>query len=441
MEYIYLLNIAISVLLLFWPVWFARTQLRLPMVNPFSITMMVTAPIELMRILVGPFFLISDGGLFDSGYQYAVLMASLLAFAQAAGVLFFFHYFKSMGAYRYVPFQTVTLGKRDLLRGSRFFLLVFCGALFALASAEYGVLNWIQNPRMGYQLYRTGQGHWYAIATSALSVSMLLAFLARPTAGYLLLNMLVYLFFGYFLGAKSALLSIFIFTLVFLWFVRWRHLGKLMLFGMPLLFGLLVVNLYLALGDAFQLVKIIGYFDHFMNAAVYYRSYLNNEIELFYGRVAISSLWTYVPRAWFPDKPTVYGILHVNEFFYPGRANLTHTPVFGGAVEQHADFGPLGVLVLGFFSSQAFLTGLLSYLIFRRPGLRFDRITMATVMLMLVQYAPSFGSFLPGGLYLLLLLGVLATLRMLRRSPRQAGNVRRNSRKAGALNNHETIQP
>jgi len=440
MTAIYFVNIVVAMLLLFWPVWFARTQLRLPWINPFSITMIVTVPIELLRLFIGPLFLI-DGGLFDTGYQYALLMASLLALMQATGAVFFFRYFRSSGVHRYLPFQQIVLGRGDSLRGARFFLLVFCGALLALASAEYGVLNWIQNPRMGYQLYRTGQGHWYALATSALSVSMLLAFLARPTAGFLLINMAVYLVLGYFLGTKTVLLSIFISTLVFLWFLRWRHLGKLMLVGAPLLFALLVVNLYLALGDGFQLGNIIGYFDHLRNAADYYRGYLNGEIELFHGQVAISSLWTYVPRALWPDKPTVYGILYINEIFYPGLAEISHTPIFGAGVEQHADFGPLGVVVLGFFSSQAILTGLLSYLIFKRPGIRLDRITLATVLLLLVQYAPSFGTFLPGGLYLLLLLGVLAILRVLRRSPRRAARSRRNSLQNGGLPASETTQP
>lgn len=415
---IYYLNLAASMLLLFWPMWFARTQLRLPWINPFSIVLMVALPVEVMKLYVGPLFIIEDG-LFDTGYQYALLMTNVLALMQAAGAVFFFRFSRSMGAHRYLPFQHVLFGRRDLRRGAWLFLLIFLAALFALASAEFGVLNWLQNPRMGYQLYRTGQGHWYALATSALSVSFVLAFLARPTAGHLLRNLIVYLVLGYFLGSKTVWLAIFTTTLVFVWFLRWRHLGKLILVGVPLFFVLLAINFYLAFDSGFELGSIIGYFDYYKNAADYYRAYLNNEVDLFHGQVAISSLWAYVPRAFWADKPVVYGMLHINEIFYPGLAELTHTPAFGGAVEQHADFGLPGVVVFGFFSSQAILTGVLSYFIFKRPGIRLDRITMATVLLFLVLYAPAFGSFLPGGLYLLLLLAVLAILRMLRRSPRR----------------------
>jgi len=418
--------------------WVSRAQLRLSWINPFSITLMVTIPVELMKLFVGPLFLI-DGGLFDTGYQYALLMASLLALAQAAGAVFFLRFAKTFRAHRYLPFQPILLGRRDMRRGALFFLLIFFVALFLLANAEFGILNWLQNPRMGYQMYRAGQGHWYALATSALSVSFVLTFLAHPTAGRLLRNMVVYIVLGYFLGSKGVLLTIFSATLVFLWFMRWRHLGKLMLAGAPLLFGLLIFNLYLALGNVFELGSIIGYFDYYKNAADYYRSYLNGEIDLFHGEVVMSSLWAYVPRAIWPDKPVVYGILHINELFYPGLAEIS-TPAFGGAVEQHADFGVLGVVIFGFFSSQAVLTGVLSYLIFKRPGVRLDRITLATVLLFLVQYAPAFGSFLPGGLYLLLLLVVLAILRMLRRSPRRMARSNRNLLQNGGPTPSETAQ-
>ncbi len=436
MVFIYYLNIAASVLLLLWPLWFARTQVRLPWINPFSIALMIAMPVELMRLFIGPLFLIEDG-LFDIGYQYALLMASLLALAQAAGAVFFFRFAKSFRAHRYLPFQQVLYGRKDMRRGAWLFLLIFLAALFALANAEFGVLNWLQNPRMGYQMHRAGQGHWYALAISALSVSFVLSFLAHPTAGRLLRNMVVYIVMGYFLGSKGVLLTIFSATLVFLWFMRWRHLGKLMLVGAPLLFGLLIFNLYLALGDVFELGSIIGYFDYYKNAADYYRSYLRGEIDLFHGEVIMSSLWAYVPRAIWPDKPVVYGILHINELFYPGLAEIS-TPAFGGAVEQHADFGVLGVVVFGFFSSQAILTGVLSYLIFKRPGVHLGRITLATVLLFLVLYAPAFGSFMPGGLYLLLLFGVLAILRVTRGSQRRAARYKQNS--SGALTASDNAQ-
>src|SRR5450830_1500114 len=82
----------------------------------------------------------------------------------------------------------------------------------------------------------------------------------------------------------------------------------------------LLFNLYLALADQFDLQAIFEYFDYYKNAADYYRGYLSGEINLFHGDVLLTSLWSYVPRGIFPDKPIVYGILHVNEIFFPGQA-------------------------------------------------------------------------------------------------------------------------
>lgn len=418
MTFFYYINITASVLLLFWPLWFARMQLRLPWINPFSIMLMTALPVDLMVLYGGPLSLL-DEGLLDIGYQYALSMTNVLTLAQVSGALFFFRLSKSVGAHRYLPFQRVLFESRDLRYSSRFFLLVFVFALFMLANEEFGVLNWLLNPREGYQLYRAGQGHWYALANSAIGVSFVLASLARPTASNLLYVMAFYLGLGYLLGTKGVLLAIFTTTIVFLWFLRWRHLGKLVLAGTPLVFGLMILNLYLAIGDGIELQSIVGYFDHFKNGADYYRSYLNHEVSLFHGEVVMSSLWAYIPRALWSDKPWAYGITLVNEIFYPGQAELTNTPAFGGAVEQFADFGPLGVVLFGFFSAKAILTGLLSYLIFWKPGLRFDSVTLSTVMLILVQYAPAFGNFLPAGLYLLQLFVILVLLRFLFRSHRR----------------------
>jgi len=373
---------------------------------------MITLPIDLMIVFCGPFWLI-EGGLFDIGYQYALFMNNIMTLAQVAGAFFFLSLSKLFCAYKYIPFKKVILGVKSLKYSSNIFFFLFLLNLLAVASAEFGVLNWLINPRQGYQLYRAGQGHWYILANSTLAVSFVLALLAKPNAKSMLLTTVVYLFFGYFLGSKSVLLAMFITTLVFLWFIRWHHLGKIVIIGTPIVFSLMILNLYLALGDGIELQSLVTYFDHYKNGADYYRAYLNHEINLFYGDVFFSSLWSYVPRAFYSEKPWVYGITIINEIFYPGQAELTNTPAFGGGVEQFADFGIFGVIIFGFFSSKAILTGIISDFIFRKPGTTLKHITLPTVMLMLIQYAPGFGGFLPSGLYILLLVMILLLLRIM----------------------------
>lgn len=414
LELTYIANLIAAFLLLLTPVWFSIRYLDLSAINPLTIVFAVNLPVQLMKLFFGPMTLI-EGGLFDEAYQFAVLMENVNILAQTAGMVFFYRLFASARIEKVLPFQRIPLDRKDLKRGEWLFLAVFLLVFYVMASAEFGLVNWLVNPRTGYQLYRVGQGHWYAIAISALAVAMVLACLSNPTPSNLLRVGFVYLALGYLLGSKGLLLNIFLTVLVFFWFIRWRHLMKLLVVGSIAIFLLMTFNLYLALSDGFELQSVVSYFDYYKNAADYYRDYLSGQLGLFYGDIAISSLWAYVPRTIWPDKPMVYGILLVNDIFFPGQAELTNTPAFGGAVEQFADFGVVGVLVYGFFSMQSISTAALSYLIYRRPGVDISRVTLLTVLLMIIQFSPSFGTFFPGILYAILLVLVVLGIKLTRR--------------------------
>lgn len=412
MTLLYVVNLIGAFALLFVPVWFSLRVLRLPMINPFSIILAISMPVHLLKLYAGPALLI-DGGIFDGAYQFALLMGNVLIVAQAFSLVFFYRLFALVHTERYLPFRRIVLNRSDLRRAEFMFVLGYLASIYLLASAEFGVLNWLENPRVGYQFYRTGQGHWYALAVSMLAVAMVLAGFADPRPRKIIRNGLFYLALGYLLGSKGMLLAIFYMTLISLWFVRWQHLKTLILWGSPPILLLLVWNLYLSI-DGFELQSIVSYFDHYKNAAAYYREYLTGSLPLFNGKIAETSLWAYAPRAIWPEKPHVYGILHVNEIFYPGQAELTHTPAFGGAVEQFADFGVVGVIIYGLLNTQSMSTALLSYLIFRHPGIDLQRITLASVLLIIVQFSPGFGTFLPGVFYVILLLLVATVIRVFR---------------------------
>jgi hypothetical protein len=413
MEALYTLNLLAGALLLFWPMWFSRRVLRLRGLDPFVITMLVGLPFQLARLFAGPWLLI-DEGLYDTGYQFALLMGNIQTLAQTLGLLLFYRFFAAARVEVYLPGQRVLLSNRDLVRGSKVFLVLFLVSFYLLASAEFGLVNWLMNPRLGYQLYRSGQGHWYALAMSSLSVSFVLRMMAQAGAGSAIGWALFYFAAALVLGSKGVLLAFFGCLLIFLWLQRWRHLSRLIVIGAPVVGAAMLGNLYMALNDAFDLVSILAYFDYYKIAADYYRGYLSGEVPLFDGQVALTSLWAYVPRAIWTAKPIVYGVLYVNEIFFPGQAELTNTPEFGGAVESFADFGVAGVVIFGLLGTKSMVLALLSYWLFRRPGLRFRPTTLASVGLVIVQFAPVFGQFFPGLLYLVLLLAVLAILHLLR---------------------------
>ncbi len=223
MTVVYVINIVAALVLPLWPIWFARREVGLTWLNPISISTAIGIPVQLMIIVGGPMALL-DGGLFHGGYQYGLLMANLLSSCSWPSAIVFFRLSDTLAMERFLPFQRVPLTPADLRRGAIFFLLVFAAAMYLLASAEFGVVNWILNPREGYQLYRVGHGHWYALATSALAASIALAFLGGGTVATVLAATGFYVVMGYFLGSKGVLLSIFATATIFLWFLRWRPL-------------------------------------------------------------------------------------------------------------------------------------------------------------------------------------------------------------------------
>jgi hypothetical protein len=407
---LYVANLLLAVTLLAVPLWFSRYYLRLPLINPLTIVMLVWLPMEVMRLLVGPPVLI-EGGYSSPGFQYAVLMTNLLTISQTAGTVFFFKLFAACRIERFLPFKSVPLPPKQLRRASWVFLGIFVFAFCLLASAEIGILAWLQNPRAGYQFYRAGEGHWYALSLSALSVMAMLAYFAKPVPSAILIKTLFFLSLAYLLGSKGAILAHFAASLVVLWFVGWRHVTKVFVLAAPLVFAALLYNLYLAYGDAFELQSVLSYFEYYKLGAVYYQSVLDGDIPLLHGQVFLSSFWAYVPRVFFSTKPVIYGVLYVNELFFPGAAEATHFPDFGGAVAEYADFGPAGVALFGFFRGQAILNAALYYLVFRAPRVQPRRLSLGAFLAVLALAGPNFGVFFPGLLYLMLLAAVAVTTR------------------------------
>jgi hypothetical protein len=408
MKLLYLTNLVAAYALFFYPAWFSVRFLKLHIINPFSIILAMHMPEHVMKLYAGPLLLI-EGGLFDQAYQFAVLMGNILMLLQAISLVVFYKIFILLHVERLIPFKQTVLKKIDMKRAEGLFLFACLISLCLLAHAEFGILNWILNPREGYQIYRVGHGHYYAIAISMLAAAMGVSAFVEKRPQKILCRGLFYLVLGYLFGSKGMLLAIGSSTLVFLWFVNSRHIIKSIILATVLVCLMMVWNLYMAIGS-FELLSVISYFDYYKNAADYYREYLSGSIKLFNGEVALTSLWAYVPRAFWPDKPFVYGIIHVNEIFFPGKAEMTVTPAFGGAVEQFADFGVVGVLVNGLFSLQSIQTALLSYLIFRNPRINVDRVTIASAVMIIVQFAPGFGTFLPGPYYFLMLIMVTAVI-------------------------------
>ena len=361
MDFLCLINLFFFVFLtIYYPIYISKS-LKLKLLNPITILVVVTMPIALFKAFFGPAYLLNDG-LFDKYYNFAILMANIqLIITLYVTIILFkifrsYHYSITNFLYKITPKWRIKRTKMFLV--SFVFLLLFLIS-FYLLSSTFGFINWILSPRTGYQYHRVGAGEYYAFALLFLSTSfsILLLFLRKNRSIYLF--SIVYIFFAWFLGSKHIMLNFCIYTITVLWFRNVDNLGKIIGYATPIIFIPMLLNF-----RRYDMSEIATYFDYYVNSAMYYKEYFSNGIDLFYGQIGLTDYWALVPRSLFPDKPYVYGFLLVNEHFFPGAAEATHTPAFGGPVPYFADFGLIGVIVYSFFNFQLWFQVFCYYIIF-----------------------------------------------------------------------------
>jgi hypothetical protein len=389
---------------MFAPFWWSRQLLHQGWINPVTLMVICMMPIDIFRLFVGQMFL--GNGLMSPSYQFAVLMTNL----QQSITLFLFVLASRLQITRGLPSLIPQLGKfspADLRRLSRLFFFLYLAAFLILAIRTGGVVSWLSDIRGSYIEKREGNGLFYAAAVSFLSISYFFEGVSNTRSQVFALRSLIYFCAIYVLGSKGFVLQFFIFSLII--FQRQGHvnMGRVLLTWLPAAFTLLLIN-FASQRENLDFSGIAEYFDYYPNAAMFYADYFRGAISLFQGKVMLTSLWEYVPRSFFPDKPFVYGILHVVEIYYPGGAESGNTPAFQGGVPQFADFGVPGVLFFALFNwiPLVYFAGL-RYALKSRFFLNHGPMTGRTIVICLLLFAPSFGSFLPLGLVIMLLLFIV----------------------------------
>ncbi|HEY8710583.1 MAG TPA: hypothetical protein VIM34_21605, partial [Burkholderiaceae bacterium] len=129
MNALYTVNIVVALLAQLWPLWFSKRFLKLPLFNPLTVVLMLDLPVQVMKLVGGPLVLI-DEGLFDVGYQMALLMGTVLTLSQVTGLVFFFKWFSVSGIHKRLPLANKLLSPKDLARACRVFLLLYAVSLY-----------------------------------------------------------------------------------------------------------------------------------------------------------------------------------------------------------------------------------------------------------------------------------------------------------------------
>ena len=221
-------------------------------------------------------------------------------------------------------------------------------ALMALSGAG---LLWITDTRTAYQLFRVGVGHWWLMYQWLLIAAFFLALFAHkhkrlPSLGLLSITF-IFAFLLNYSGSKAAVLSILVIALLYFhYFVKKirLHLAFISVFVSISIFlaQLIFSGVYDGVGSAFE------YFvDYFYTSALLI-SHIE-EIGHRYGEGLLTSLWFYVPRALFQDKPFEYGVTLIHQSLFPGMAEQSFTPGILPWALSYLDFGIFGVAIEGFF--------------------------------------------------------------------------------------------
>ncbi len=424
MELIFCLNLAFAIILIVAPIWWSRRLLHLEWLNPVSLVVISVLPVNLFRLFVGQVF--RGDGLMDPSYQFAVLMTNV----QQGIALTLVVFASKLQVVREMPRWLPRFGRYqqiDLRWFSRAFFLLYVAAFIILAMKTGGIADWLMNIRISYITKRDGNGLYYTAALNFLSISYFFQGVSSTSSWRFTLRSVAFIAAIYILGSKGFVLDFFIFYLIIILRQRKVRVGRVLLIALPVAFLLLLVNFFSQL-DVVELTSIAEYFEYYPNAAMYYADYFRGGIGLLEGKVFLTSFWEYAPRMLFPEKPYVYGILHIVEIYFPGGAESGNTPAFEGGVPQFADFGVLGVVFFAVLNLKPILyfAGL-RYTLMNGAFLQQGPMTGRAIIASLLLFAPAFGSFLPIGLLGLVLLFVIGHnkfIQMTKRAVKQASSHR-----------------
>lgn len=147
------------------------------------------------------------------------------------------------------------------------------------------------------------------------------------------------------LGSKNNILTLLVIGVVYYNFC----VKRISLFGFIVLVFLMVLAVL-------SLLLVQGAYPSLLEGTLYFRDYFDttaqvisrfDEFGFHYGRGWLSSLWFYVPRGLYPDKPYEYGVTLFHRVLFPGRSAKGHTPGLLTWSLAYLDFGVFGVFVNG----------------------------------------------------------------------------------------------
>lgn len=403
MNFLLIINFVCNIAFDIYYPFFVSKRFCLSRLNPITIVYFCAYPVIFMKKILSPMITL-DEGLYNRYFGYAIFVENIewiVCFIISGIFISLVKKYNFRRFFRFLPLS-INMNPAKMRKVAIAFFVFFTFFFILLSSHSFGFFNWLVNPRDGYQYHRTGVGGYYALARLMFSTFIGIYFIYIRGNVKLLMSFFVVLPICYLFGSKGYLLQVAIYLFVILWFRKFRYFKMFCLMLIPVSFIIM-----LSLLNPSNIEDIVEYFDYYQNTSMFYEAYLKGELPLYNGKLFLTDFWSLVPRALYPDKPYVYGFLHVNEYFYPGLAERTHTPAFGGPIAYFADFGIIGVVLASIFNIKLFIQ-LFSYkLIFSKDSYLSLVKDPLAVALLILQFAPSYLDFFVFPLNVILFLFVL----------------------------------
>ena len=255
--------------------------------------------------------------------------------------------YRGVGLLNLFPQFTMRLSKNARLYSKIFFFLGVA-LFFILAHFSGAGLLWLTDSRFAYQHYREGVGVYYILSQFSLYLSFIATLYVFSKRNFIIKSAILIVFFlfvFYFFGSKRSMI-----TILLIFIVYYHYNVKEFTYKILLTFFLGLVLVFIVLQGMYSnygLEKSVTYFNYFSSMATMVERIGDG---FMYGSALLSSLWMFVPRAFYDEKPTAYALGIVSEIVAPGS---TSNGNFVGTLPwalYYLDFGFIGVIFFGLIS-------------------------------------------------------------------------------------------
>ncbi|QNI37178.1 hypothetical protein [Edaphobacter albus] len=212
---------------------------------------------------------------------------------------------------------------------------------------------YLGDPRRIYALTRTGYGLWFFGSTTVTALAFVTyLFQKHKTVCSALSFYGICAALAYWHGSKGIIL-----TYALIWMLYRVYVGRKTISAFAAIVSLSGVAA-LVIGS-FALFSTAGDIVDLANSVMSYADYVRNSMlviddqqgERYYGRLTLENeVYSRIPRALMPDKPKDFGPFFLAKTYAPAAYRAGEgAPAFDIGL-QYADFGPISIVFLCFFS-------------------------------------------------------------------------------------------